>query len=130
MLKKIHKHVSSLSRTIKSIIAIVLLIVLGALMFISGTKSNSPTTPGVPVNVDAKLSNAASVYIVSNEYFTRYTGYDLNLESSVKTCDDCYTLTYSFKIDPKFFLNRIHGFTAIIEMKNQSVDTARFVRIA
>jgi hypothetical protein len=100
-------------------------VLLGVMMFFFNMDTSARP---VGVNVSSGMKDTASAYIMNNEYYTRFNGHGLQFEYAEQTCDTCYSLTFSFKVDAKRVLNSFDGYTAVIDIKNDSIDTARFVR--
>ncbi|GEM_PF-5584064 len=133
MIKRVRHKISTMNRTQKSVIAAILFgLLVGVALLAFGNNENTATpNTGVTTNavIDTSTGSVATTYITNDEYYIKYNGYDLQLESVQKTCSDCYTTIYSYKINTPLLIKSIHGFRAIIEIENNTVTTARYIRM-
>jgi hypothetical protein len=110
-------------------IAIILLAIVIGLIMLATNKTTVAKPSGIDLNsINSTIKDSAATYISASEYFTRFDGRDLSLNYAMQKCDTCYELTYTFNVDTQKTLGSFNGVTAVIDVKNGTIDTARYVR--
>ena len=121
------------NRKQKSLVAVILLIIvigLSSLIFFRERGGvldlHSVSDSG---SDNQRLDAIAQAHIMNDTYFTTYDGYDLRLSTVERPCADCMLLTYSFNINTSLLVKSIKGFTAVVELKNETVVSSRYIRL-
>jgi hypothetical protein len=101
----------------------ILIIGLFLWLFIANSKSASN------FDVESDVDTIARASIANDEYFVKYGGYDLKLDSVERSCLNCATLTYTYKINTTLLIKSIKGFKVIIQIQNNTLVDYRNVRL-
>jgi len=101
----------------------ILIIGLFLWLFIANSKSASN------LEVESDVDTIARASIANDEYFVKYRGYDLKLDSVERSCLNCVTLTYTYKINTTLLIKSIKGFKVIVQIQNNTLVDYRNVRL-